>query len=260
MLENYRDKTRIYNLQKRKGRNWTQKCPWNQTLLSHNFKLYFCQLIPPKKWEIAKSLQKNHITLSTWSQSPCHTSAEGEEEDQGDARGQWETGTRTSYSETTLHLTKPITFIVLLWCPQDSPVGTVEMPTNLSHCSKRGGSCWRSHSQQVTGPAGEPRVMSGPSIIHGPESTKNPRIFPKDAHASLYEKGGRRRWSYGCFDPFLPELYFPDFTAWGQRKRSHFFTLLSQWRCTEPGTILSASRTLSRFYSSNRGLWGRNSY
>lgn len=152
-------------------------------------------------------------------------------------------------------------FHCLLWCPQDSPVGTVEMPTNLSHCSKRGGSCWRSHSQQVTGPAGEPRVMSGPSIIHGPLVTKNPQDLSQGCSCISVWEGGRRRWSY---EPVLTHssqsCTFRTSQHEVKGKESHFFTLLSQWRCTEPGTILSASRTLSRFYSSNRGLWGRNSY
>lgn len=90
----------------------------------------------------------------------------------------------------TLQLTKPIHFHCLLWCPQDSPVGTVEMPTNLSH-ALRG-------EEAVEGPTANKwqlkqvshRSCQGQASSMDHYSQRTPRIFPRDAHASLYEKVG----------------------------------------------------------------------
>ena len=220
-------------------------------LLSHNFKLYFCQLIPPKKKVgDSESLEKNHIILKTWSQSPCLTRSEGEG-DQGDARGQSGIGTRTSCLwRATLQLTKPIHFHCLLWCPQDSLVGTVEMSTNLCLMLQEGRKLLKvpqpTRDRSSRWATGHIRAKRHPWTTAHKE---HPGSFP-----GMFMHLCRRRWEKGvelwaCFDPFLPKLYLPDFPAWGQRERkpltsSYFYLNKDAWDKHNPKHFVYAKSFL----------------
>lgn len=133
----------------------------------------------------------------------------------------------------TLHLTKPITFISLLSLmpPRQScgDCGDAHEPVSLFQEGRK-----LLKVPQPTSDRSSRWATGHVRAKHHPWTTshKEPQASQGCSCISLYEKVEEAVELWACFDPFLPELYFPDLQHEVKGKESHFFTLLSQWRCT----------------------------